>query len=110
MASFQEFILGKNIVLDEEEFTKASEDFKELAGKIDSLYKDITDMLTDIKTGFDSPAGKKFVNSCENALLEPLERQKTVVTHIADNLTSARNSYRSVFEEYREAAKSMSPE
>ena len=97
----------KTMVIDEEAFTKASQDFKELAGKINSLQKDINDMLTDIRNGFDTTAGRKFINACESTLLEPLERQKIVVTHIADNLTQAKNSYKSVFDEYREVVNSI---
>ena len=40
-----------NIVLDEEAFDKASQDFTELAGKIVSLEKDIEEMLDELQAG-----------------------------------------------------------
>ena len=98
---------NKTMVIDEEAFTKASADFKGLADKIRGLQNDINEMLTDIKNGFDTSAGRKFIKACEGTLLEPLERQRIVVDHIADNLNMAKSSYQSVFDEYREVTNSM---
>ncbi len=98
------------MVIDEEAFSKASEEFKELADKINSLSKDINDMLTDIKNGFDTPAGKKFIKACESTLLEPLEQQRIVVTHIAENLEYAKSTYQSVFDNYRDVVGSITQE
>ena len=99
-----------NIVIEEEAFTTAANEFDELSGKIDSLMKDINEMLNDLKTGFDTPAGHKFVKSCESTLLEPLKQQRIVVTHISENLKTAKTMYESVFNEYREVVNAMNTE
>jgi uncharacterized protein YukE len=94
--------LTKSIVLDEEAFTKASNDFDDLSQKINSLRKDIESMLDDLQRGFDTPAGRKFMDSCRNNLLKPMEEQKIVVDHISETLRKCTDAYRSVFEEYRD--------
>ena len=99
-----------NIIIDEEAFMKAASQFDELSGKIDSLRADIDDMLNQLKTGFDTPAGKKFIASCENSLIPPLEEQKIVVTHIAENLRYAKQTYQTIFDDYRKIVQEMSVE
>ncbi|MCR5121847.1 MAG: hypothetical protein K6B74_05440 [Ruminococcus sp.] len=94
--------LTKSIVLDEEAFAKASSDFEDLSQKINSLRKDIESMLDDLQRGFDSPAGRKFMDSCRNNLIKPMEEQKIVVDHISETLRKCTDAYRSVFDEYRE--------
>ncbi|SFC28789.1 hypothetical protein [Ruminococcus albus] len=94
--------LTKTLVLDEEAFDKGVEEFAELSTKISKLRKDIEDMLTTIESGFDTPAGHKFIDSCKNNLLEPLDKQEAVVKHISDTLKQCRQEYSSVFSEYNE--------
>lgn len=94
--------LTKSIVLDEEAFAKAASDFEDLSQKINSLRKDIESMLDDLQRGFDSPAGRKFMDSCRNNLIKPMEEQKIVVDHISETLRKCTDAYRSVFDEYRE--------
>ena len=77
------------ILIDEEEFVVAANGF-------------VRNMLDDLKTGFDTPAGRKFYDSCANGLLIPLIEQKIVIEHIADNLITAKNLYAPVFDEYRD--------
>lgn len=104
------FQFETSMVIEEEAFNTAANEFDELSGKIDSLIKDINEMLNDLKTGFDTPAGHKFINSCESTLLEPLDQQKIVITHISENLKTARTMYQSVFDEYREVVQAMNEE
>lgn len=92
--------LSKDIVLDEAAFDKAINDFAELAGKLQSLRTDVEDLLGVLKGGFDTPAGRKFISSCESNLLEPLDRQKLVIEHISSTLTDVKGSYSTVFAEY----------
>jgi len=100
--------LKKSIVIDEEALNKAGQDFLELCGKIDALLMDVTNMLEALKSGFDTPAGRTFMKSCENCLLEPIQQQKIVVTHIAENLLMAKNMYQSVFTDYRDVVYTLS--
>ncbi|MBR1481563.1 MAG: hypothetical protein IJ598_01200 [Ruminococcus sp.] len=90
------------ILIDEEEFAVAANSFRELSQEVRALHKDVSDMLNDLRTGFDTPAGRKFYNSCYAGLLLPLIEQVTVIEHIADNLTTAKNMYAPVFDEYRD--------
>lgn len=85
--------LSKDIVLDEAAFDKAINDFTDLAEELKGLRTDIEELLGVLKEGFDTPAGRKFINSCEKNLLEPLERQKLVIEHISSTLTDVKGSY-----------------
>ncbi len=111
MAQFVGFeqinVFKQNVVIEEEAFSQAAAEFEELAAKIDSLLNEINEMMDDLKTGFDTPAGHKFIQACGNTLVDPLEKQKIVVTHISENLNKARTMYQSVFDEYREVVNSM---
>ena len=104
---FSDAAIKRDILLDEEAFTTAASEFEQLAGKIESLRREIEEMLNGLKTGFDTPAGRKFVQSCESTLLDPLEKQRIVVEHISQNLGTAKSMYQSVFDEYREVAQLM---
>jgi hypothetical protein len=99
---FVESITGKDIVIDEEAFQKASDDLTALSGRMQQLRGDVENMLDTLKTGFDTPAGRKFYNSCHSNLVLPLEQQKVVLDHIAQVLKQSRSKYQSVFDAYRE--------
>lgn len=102
MSSVVEMILGKDIVLDQEAFQKAAQDMSQLAGKLQQLREDIQQMLAKIKEGFNTPAGTKFIQSCESHLLQPLDDQKIVIDHVAENLNLCKTEYQSVFDGYRD--------
>lgn len=93
-------ILSDDIVLDEEAFNTAISDFAALAGQLQELRSEIESMLDILKTGFDTPAGAKFINSCEKNLFQPLDAQKIVLDHISETLTESRQTYESVFRTY----------
>lgn len=93
-------IFAQDIVLDEEAFNTAVTEFAELSGKLQKLRNDIEDMLNTLKDGFDTPAGRKFLNACESNLFMPLDDQKLVLDHISSTLASSRQAYQSVFREY----------
>lgn len=92
--------LRNNVVLDEEAFNEAIADFESLSKKIRKLDSDVVQMLEILKKGFDTPAGVKFINSCEENLEKPLEGQRRVVRHISSTLKEAKAEYKSVFNEY----------
>ena len=89
------------LLIDEEEFAIAANSLNELSQEIAALDRDIREMLDDLKAGFDTPAGRKFLQSCSDNLCTPLIQQAIVVNHLADNLMTARNIYAPVFDEYR---------
>ena len=93
------------MVIDEDDFETASKEFDELAISISELRSEILDMLEDLRTGFDTPAGRKFYRSCGAGLVLPLYQQAAVVKHISENLRQAKKMYQSVFDEYREIVK-----
>lgn len=96
------FILAKNIVLDEGAFDTAVKEFSELAQQVRTLRNDIEGMLKNLESGFDTPAGHKFIQSCQSNLLEPIDKQQTAIEHISETLTKCRSEYKSVFDEYGE--------
>ena len=93
-------VFGEDIVLDEAAFNRAIEDFAALGQQLQKLRTDIEDMLNILKEGFDTPAGAKFISSCEQNLFQPLDAQKLVLEHISGTLTQAKQAYESVFREY----------
>ena len=93
-------VFGEDIVLDEAAFHTAISDFADLSVQLQQLRTDIEDMLNILKTGFDTPAGRKFLNSCEKNLFEPLDAQKLVLDHISTTLSESKQAYESVFREY----------
>lgn len=93
-------LLGTDIVLDEDKFKKASDDFATLSVRLQTLNNDIEDMLNTLQEGFDTPAGRKFVSSCRKNLRQPMSDQKKVLEHISSTLIEVREMYSSVFREY----------
>ncbi len=102
---------GRNsadVVIDDGAIVKAASDLDGLSQRLQTLRNDIEGMLNDLKAGFDTPAGRKFINSCENNLLTPLDQQKLVIDHISQNLQSVKTCYSSVFSEYQQLTSTIS--
>lgn len=98
--SLVDVAFGKDIVLDEAAFNTAIADFATLSERLQQLRTEIEEMMDILKTGFDTPAGTKFLNSCEKNLFQPLDAQKLVLDHISSTLSEAKQAYNSVFQEY----------
>lgn len=92
---------NRTITLDNGEFDIASSELRELSIGMNDLKITIEEMLESLAHGFNTPAGKIFINSCRNNLLEPLSDQALVLGHIADNLDSAKGNYQEVFAAYQ---------
>ena len=93
-------VFGEDIVIDESAFDTAIADFAGLSEQLLILRNNIESMLNTLKSGFDTPAGVKFINSCEANLFKPLDAQKLVLDHISNTLTESKHAYESVFREY----------
>lgn len=93
-------VFGQDIVLDQAAFDTAISDFAALSEQLQQLRNDIEQMLNILKAGFDTPAGRKFLSSCEKNLFQPLDAQKLVLEHISQTLSQSRQAYESVFREY----------
>ena len=100
-------ILGKDILIDEEAFIKASDDLAALSKRIQTLQGDIDRMLNTLEKGWDTPAGKKFKKSCDTVLIQPLKDQKLVIDHVAAVLKTSKQQYQSVFDAYRDLNSSI---
>lgn len=93
--------LTKDILLDSEEFKVASDQLSVLADDMSKLRQDIEKLLEELRTGFDTPAGHKFMDLCKKGLLQPMEDQALIIKHVSDNLNQARTKYESVFTEFQ---------
>lgn len=93
-------LFNEDIVLDEEAFQRAAEEFAALSEQLQQLDNEIEEMLQTLQKGFDTPAGRKFVQSCRTNLQRPMEDQKNVLIHISQTLADVREKYKVVFEEY----------
>ena len=98
--SIADVVFGEDIVLDEAAFNTAISDFAALGEQLQQLRIDIEDMQNILKAGFDTPAGAKFISSCEKNLFQPLDAQKLVLDHISKSLLESKQAYESVFREY----------
>lgn len=90
----------KEIILDQEAFSTAAKEFEELSVKLKDLRGEVMEMMTLLEKGFDTPAGRQFIQSCKKNLYDPLNDQKLVLAHISDTLTDVRKKYDPVFTEY----------
>ena len=91
---------NKDIILDDQQFQKTANRFLELAREMQTLEKDITTELANLKPAFRTPAGDAFFQACESILLERIKEQKKALESITTTLNQARNTYASVFREY----------
>ena len=91
-----------DIVLDDNAFNKAVSGFSDISKELNSLRNDIGDMLEDLVKGFDTPAGRVFIESCKKNLLDSLDKQKTVIDYISQNLNDSKTQYQKVFDKYGE--------
>lgn len=98
---------SEDIILDEAAFEKAVKDFEGLANQMKQLRLDIESMLTTLKAGFDTPAGRRFVESCEKNLFVPIDAQQLVLSHISTTISESKQAYSSVFSEYEELQKTI---
>lgn len=93
-------MIEKDIILDQDKFSKAATDMTKLSERIKAFKNEINGALGDLQSGFDTSAGRKFVNLCRNSLVERLDDLADIVDHTKDNLLKARTEYESVFVEY----------
>lgn len=91
-----------DILLDDEVFMNASRQFEQLSKDIKNLEENVKKGLDNLQQGFQTPAGKKFVKSCEAYLLKPLKDQTIVIEHVSKNLATAKSKYETVFKEYKQ--------
>ncbi len=99
--------LKHDLIIDEEAFDKAINELQELVSDIFVLGNEVEDMLDTLQEGFNTPAGRKFMNACRYYVSAPIQMQKIVISHICSSLTAAKNGYVSVFEEYRQLRNSI---
>ena len=98
--NFIEAVFNQDMVLDQDAFDRAAADFEDLRERIQRLRDEVDQALADLQTGFDTPAGRKFVTSCRNNLIKTLEEQRDVLNHISETIRSSNLEYSTVFHEY----------
>ena len=102
-----EALFAKDITLYQEAFKQAAENFSTLSSQMAQLEADIAKLLGDLASGFDTPAGRKFMQSCEDNLLKQLRDQADVIQHVSNNLSTARTQYETVFTEFKALNRSI---
>lgn len=93
-------VFRDDIVLDEEAFSKASQDLAALSQRLQKLDEEISEMLKELELGFDTPAGRKLVGACKKNLQQPMKDQKAVLQHVSRTLADAQNMYSALFREF----------
>ena len=99
MGNMKVFI-DEDIVLDKAAFDTAISDFDGLIKQLEGLRSEIEEMLDSLQKGFNTPAGAKFIKSCNDNLFIPLDAQKEVLNHIKETLSESKQKYETVFREY----------
>ena len=99
--------LSYKIILNQDEFNKASNDLANLAKEFDILCNDITSLLNGLRTGWDTPSGRLFINFCEGPLKTQLNEQQVIIEKISETLKMVKTEYESVFNAYQELNNSI---
>ena len=95
-------LFNKDVILDQAAFAAAAKQFEELSLRLQKLDEEIEDMLEILQSGFDTPAGRTFVESCRENLNQPMKDQKVVLEHISQTLADVMQIYSGVFTKYEE--------
>lgn len=95
-------MFNQDIIIDQEAFAKAINEFEALSARLEKLRIKIEGMMDALEKGFDTPAGRKFLSSCTEHLFQPMKDQKVVLEHLAETLRDAQNEYAAVFTKYDE--------
>lgn len=95
-------MFDKDILLNDEAFNNAASQLQTLAQNMSTLKSDIETLLSELESGWKTPAGEKFFAACGNTLIQPLNDQVNVINHVSSNLKTAKNSYQTVFDDYRQ--------
>ena len=88
---------GNDLVLDDEAFLQAS---KELAAKCEELGRLHTNLVCtfeQLRTDWDTDAGKIFFQRFDDDLLKNLDKYTLVFEHMSKNLSTALQKYEEVF-------------
>lgn len=94
------YLFSKDIVLDQEAFAAAISSFNALTQDLESLRADINAQLEILAVGYNTTAGRKFIETCRGTILRILKEQYDIVEHVSANLQSANNEYEQVFTAY----------
>ena len=90
-----------DIILDEAAFRKASAKLKDASDGLAQLVTDMEDSVTELERGFDTPAGRSFARLYRERVIRQTSEQGDTLRQISEDLELAKNSYQSVFDEYR---------
>ena len=91
-----------DLLINDEALRNAVNGYEQLERDVRALERDIIEMISSLNVGFNTPAGQKYIASCKQNLLKPVQDQAQVVAHLADSLRSAESAYRPVFQEYQQ--------
>ena len=90
----------KDIVLNDEAMRTAAQQLADIAAGGSALRQELEDALAQLAEGFDTPAGRKLMQSTQQQVLQPLEDQSAMLAHIAEVLQAAKAGYQPVFDDY----------
>lgn len=99
--------INREILLDDDALRTASASIQTLCDNLETLRTEIEGGLKNLKNGFDTPAGRKYIASCEHSLIQPLKDLKVVLDHVSANLNTAAQTYQPVFQEYQQLNNSI---
>lgn len=91
----------KNITLNDTALRTACTELSAIAQDAAALHREVETLLEEACAGFDTPAGRKLLQSSTAQVLQPLADQSAMLEHISQVLAQANTGYQPVFTAYQ---------
>lgn len=86
-----------DLLLNQDVFCQAGRELDKKREELDMLRCNIQKSFEQLKSDWDSDAGKQFFSRFENDLLSNLDKHVKVFEHMSQNLTTTSQKYEEVF-------------
>lgn len=87
------------LIISEEAMNKAQENYLECATRMDSLKTKLQAAVEDIRSGWDSDAGKAFFEKFDDEWCKHLTDYTAVIKHMSENMEDSIRKYHPLFED-----------
>lgn len=87
------------LIISEEAMQIAKTGYDDCAERMKTLRNTLKNAVDEIRSGWDSEAGKAFFEKFDDEWLKNFDDYIAVIKHMSDNMTKAKNKYSPLFEE-----------
>lgn len=101
--------LDHDIILNEEKFSKASEELNQLKTETEQLKEELSSLYDALENALQTPAGRQMKLTAKDVLIKPIDDLLLVINHTSQTLTKiiGPSYYQDVFVKYRELNESI---